>query len=348
MRELFIRSLRPPGQLWFLLLIFTISNALFVWFGAYVVLNIFGIDVSQSGAALMEFKLPYSAEAAKLLLAIQHIGLYVLPALLFNQIFSVRRKRSFIFWGEKPAFTKVVMILLLMIASIPVVNFIAALNEKMVFPEFLKWLEEAMRNSEEQIAKFTELLLNVQSIWGYLANLFIIAILPALGEEFLFRGVIQKIVTRWTGKVHLSIWLVAAIFSAMHMQFYGFFPRMLLGAMFGYIMIWSGSIWYSVIAHFINNAVTLTLAYFIQNGQIEKEVDEVTSLTEYLPAFGIGLAVAGIMLWYLHRISVFEKYKLDYITHPKLVIKVVNEDKIQEEPEEEDPEEDAEQTKSEE
>jgi membrane protease YdiL (CAAX protease family) len=93
-----------------------------------------------------------------------------------------------------------------------------------------------------------------------------IAILPALGEEFLFRGVILRFLRDWTGMVHFSVILSAFIFATMHFQFYGFIPRFLLGALLGYMFVWSGTLWLPIIVHFINNGMAV-LVVFIMNRQ---------------------------------------------------------------------------------
>jgi membrane protease YdiL (CAAX protease family) len=93
-------------------------------------------------------------------------------------------------------------------------------------------------------------------------NLIMIAVLPALGEEFIFRGVFQKIFCRLFGSGHIAIWITAFIFSFVHLQFFGFLPRFILGLLFGYLFYWSRTLWLPVIAHFVNNAVPTFIAYF--------------------------------------------------------------------------------------
>jgi uncharacterized protein len=102
-----------------------------------------------------------------------------------------------------------------------------------------------------------------------------LALLPAIGEELIFRGLILKVVARWRNNIHAGIWVSAIVFSAMHMQFYGFVPRMLLGALLGYIMIWSGSIFTSMLAHFLNNALAILLNFYINNDKISEKIDTI-------------------------------------------------------------------------
>ena len=106
--------------------------------------------------------------------------------------------------------------------------------------------------------------------WVLLINLLVLAILPAIGEELTFRGVLQQLlygqlstlnVQRSTLNNHLAVWVTAFIFSFIHFQFYGFIPRLLLGALLGYALLWSGNIRYSMIMHATNNALSVLLFY---------------------------------------------------------------------------------------
>ena len=128
-----------------------------------------------------------------------------------------------------------------------------------------------------------------------------IAILPALGEELMFRGVIQRILTNWTKNYHWGIWITAFLFSAMHMQFYGFLPRMALGAMFGYLLVWTGTMWVPILAHFVNNAMGVLGYYFIGKGVISKDVEEWGTGTEQLPLAIFSIAIVGFLLFLIYR-----------------------------------------------
>lgn len=148
------------------------------------------------------------------------------------------------------------------IVSIPFTNYVTYLNEQMVLPDFLQALEEQMKAMEERGAELTEDFLGVTTLGGFLANLIVLAIIPAVGEELLFRGIIQRSVTNVSKNAHIGIWTAAILFSAIHMQFYGFLPRMLLGALFGYFLFWSRSILVPMTCHFFNNAIIVCISYF--------------------------------------------------------------------------------------
>jgi membrane protease YdiL (CAAX protease family) len=132
----------------------------------------------------------------------------------------------------------------------------------MVLPDFLSGLEQWMRESEAQAEELTRAFLTFNGIGSLFYILIIVAVVPAIGEELLFRGVLQKIILQWTKKPHLAIWITAIAFSALHMQFFGFLPRMLLGVVFGYLFFWTNSLWLPILGHFINNGSVVLMSYF--------------------------------------------------------------------------------------
>ena len=105
-------------------------------------------------------------------------------------------------------------------------------------------------------------------------NVIIVGFLTAVAEEFMFRGVIQTIFTRWTKNYHAAIWITAILFSSFHMEFFGFLPRMMLGALLGYMVAWSGSIWPAVWGHFINNGTAVVVTYLYQHKKIKVNPDD--------------------------------------------------------------------------
>ncbi len=139
----------------------------------------------------------------------------------------------------------------------PTINLLGTFNQAITLPSFMAPIEEWMRAQEEAAAQLTTILLSNDHIETLIANLFVIAATAGLTEEFLFRGALQRVIGRCTNNPHIIIWMSAILFSAFHLQFYGFLPRMILGAYFGYLLYWSKSIWLPVFAHFTNNAIAV-------------------------------------------------------------------------------------------
>jgi len=144
------------------------------------------------------------------------------------------------------------------------------LNQKMILPHFLSW----MRDKEDQAQKLTDAVLQMNTVWDMIMDLVLIGLLTAIAEEFMFRGCLQTIFKRWTKNTHAAIWITAILFSAFHMQFFGFLPRLMLGVLFGYFVAWSGSVWTSVWAHFLNNATAVVATYLFQHKMIKTDPDD--------------------------------------------------------------------------
>jgi len=105
--------------------------------------------------------------------------------------------------------------------------------------------------------------------------LFVIALLAALSEELFFRGILQKVLIECIHNKHIGVWLAAIIFSAFHMQFFGFLPRMLMGVYLGYLFLWSGSLWPGIFAHFLNNGMAVFIVWLANRGAIADNADQV-------------------------------------------------------------------------
>ena len=190
------------------------------------------------------------------LLVGQDILLFLLPAFIVARIKSPQPLE----WLHLKTGCKWQTLLLavaLMLVAQPSINLIAWANEQLTLPSSLAPWEEWMKQMEEANAATVAQLLGESGIGALLANLAVVALMAALSEEVLFRGMIQGLFTSRT--VHTGIWVTAILFSLMHLQFYGFVPRMLMGALFGYILVWTGSLWVPITMHFVNNALAVLL-----------------------------------------------------------------------------------------
>lgn len=223
-------------------------------------------------------------------------GIFVLGPFLYARV----RKYSFddYFHFNHPVSMQLfVLAFALMLVSAPLLEFVVSLNNKMSFPESLQEIEFWMKAKELEAAELTKKLLFMNSYADLALNLLMIAVLPAIGEELLFRGAMQNIFTKWFYNPHIAIWITAIIFSAIHVQFYGFFPRMLLGALFGYMLVWSRSLWLPIFGHFLNNGFAVLMAFVLQ--QRGKSIDEIektdtfqTSAYAFSAIFTLALLIA--------------------------------------------------------
>lgn len=150
-------------------------------------------------------------------------------------------------------------------------------NATLQFPEFMSSFEEWARTREDFATRVTEFLTTFNSVGELLTGLLVIALLPAIGEEFVFRGLLQPQLHKNIGNIHAAIWISAILFSALHMQFFGFVPRVFLGALFGYLYYWSGNLWIAILAHFVNNGFSVLMLYFYQQGVSELDMNSTES-----------------------------------------------------------------------
>lgn len=194
----------------------------------------------------------------RLLQFITAVGTMLLPALLASVLYS-DKVSSFLYIHKPTDFKSALLVLASIVLVTPLINLLAWVNGKMSLPEWASSIEEFIRYYEDSAEAFTEKLINGGGTCPYLSNIIVVALTAAVAEEFLFRGALTRIIERCLTNCHVIIWVVAVLFSAFHFQFYGFVPRMILGAYFGYLLLWSKSIWLPVCAHFFNNALSITL-----------------------------------------------------------------------------------------
>ncbi len=197
----------------------------------------------------------------KWLQLLQSVATFLLPALAGAYLWS-NTPMQWLHLDSKPSWQEALAAVVVMLLAIPGINLLSAWNQQMVLPEWMSGIEQWMRMQEDAAAQLTEQFLRVDTVGGLLVNIGLMALLPAVGEELTFRGVVQGMFTR---NKHVAIWATAAIFSFVHMQFYGFLPRMLLGAMFGYMLWWTGSLWVPMLMHFVNNCAAVVVAFWAYN-----------------------------------------------------------------------------------
>ena len=291
------REMKPFSQLMFSVFVVIVSFLAFLVVSLVIAIPFFGLDSMLSIPTMDELNNPESIRVLKYFQVVQSIGVFIVPPFILGWLFH-GKILEYLCLNKKVTSESVLLVLVLSFAASPFVNFIGEINANMQLPEWLSGVENWMKNAEEKAAELTEAFLNVETTGGLLFNIFMVAFLPAIGEELLFRGVIQRIFTNWTRNFHWGIWISAILFSALHMQFYGFIPRVFLGVLFGYLMVWSGSMWLPIIAHFINNAVAVVAMYMIDKKLLSPEIEEIgtTSDSYYMAAVSFILIVVFMLM----------------------------------------------------
>ncbi|MHA7131556.1 CPBP family intramembrane glutamic endopeptidase [Algoriphagus namhaensis] len=178
-------------------------------------------------------------------------------------------------------------------------SFLVDFNSKLVLPEVFSDLELWMRSMEDQLMEMTKFLTDFENTGEFLVGLLVIGVMAGVGEELFFRGVLQPKLHQYTGSAHWGVWLTAIIFSAIHVQFYGFLPRMFLGALFGYLYLYSGSLIYPILAHIFNNGLTVVMVYLAKQGLIDFDLEDPGSIS-YVASF-TGLLVLLVGIYYFQK-----------------------------------------------
>ncbi len=182
-------------------------------------------------------------------------------------------------------------------------------NAQLDLPESMAGLEDWMKEMETQLMELTRFLTDFQTIPELLTGILVIGVFAGIGEEMFFRGVLQPKMKLYTNSAHWGIWLTAIIFSAIHVQFYGFLPRVFLGALFGYLYHYSGSLLYPILAHVFNNALTVLVIYMANQGLVDFDLES-TDTVSY-PAAITGLLVLMVGFFYFKKINPAKDGELD-------------------------------------
>ncbi len=265
-----------------------------------VVSLLWGADLFSQLQEPTDYSNPAVVNIHRVTLLFQHLGLFILPSILFSLLVSNSWKEYMSF--SKPQGLFLAAAAVAMLLSLPAINALAWLNESVHLPESLKALEAVFSEMEERASQLTTAITDTTDPLAFAFNVIVIAIVPAVGEEMIFRGLILPIFRKWTGKLHLSVWLSAAFFSAMHMQFYGFVPRLLLGALLGYLFVWSRNIWTPIIAHFTNNFLALILLFLIARGDIDESLDRFDLAAADISLLAISLIIlSAVLIWIYKR-----------------------------------------------
>lgn len=183
----------------------------------------------------------------------QNLFVFILPVVIAS-VFISPKPMAFLELNKIPNIKSILMVLAIYIAMTPALNYLVEWNENISLPESLAGIETWMRNAENAATAVTDRILQENNI---IISILLVGCLTGLSEEVFFRGGMQRIMLSRPMNVHIAIWITAFVFSAMHFQFYGFFPRLIIGAFFGYMALWSGSLWVAIFAHALNNSTVI-------------------------------------------------------------------------------------------
>lgn len=279
-----LESTSGIGKMIALGVIILFSALAFSLIGVFLSMLIFGtsgmndvLSVNLSGDSI---------NALKMMQILQTTGIFIFPAILSAFLFS---KKPWHYLGfHKVELNTIFKTLLIVLIALPAINLLASVNQLIPLSD---WMIELEKKAEA----LTKAFLVTDNFGVYLVNIFMVAILPALGEELIFRGILQRRLVELTRSRWFGIILSAALFSAIHMQFQGFIPRFALGVAFGYLLEATGSIWVPIAAHFFNNAIAATGYMLVGVGTVDERIEDIGGLSD-LWLLGIVSLVATLLL----------------------------------------------------
>jgi len=225
-----------------------------------------------------------------------HCVLFVLPPFVLAYALLKKRWYKFLAWRALPfesLLMNTVVGSIMLLVSMPLVQYVYHWNQQLPIPEWARMIDN---NTTETIKN----LLLTEAFWELPFNILVVAIIPAIGEEMVFRGVIQRQFKKWFTNPHLSIWFAAMLFSAFHVQLEGFFPRMLLGALLGYLYYWSKSLWIPILIHFLNNGLQVLVIYYFAQDLSNINLEKTTTIPIWgaLLSLLLLLAISRVLISY--------------------------------------------------
>jgi len=274
-----------------LILLILLGTTLVGGLGFLTVSNIFGLNSDEISNGLNNLDGSIPANAVRILQGFFSLGTFLVPALAFSQLSKHQTSQFFGFKQKVPAAVWV-LVFMLMITASPFIDGLVYINMHLPYPDFLSEFINKLIAQQETLTQQMEFISASTTFSVLLINLLVMAVIPAIGEEWLFRGVIQKLFVENNYGVHRSVWLTAFFFALLHQSIFFFIGLWVLGALLGYLKEWSGNIWLPVFGHFVNNSIILIVGYLYP-----ELIGELESITfDWLP-FVLSTIVSGALLY---------------------------------------------------
>lgn len=303
-KQAMLAGMKSGEKFLFSIVLLFILGLLFQFFGAFLASIFYDFQFSEI-LSMGAFENPDYVAASKLIQIIGSIGTFIISALLFSYLFE---GDAFSLYGFKEPFSwlAVFFTIGMMVSVIPLINYLAELNMRMEFP--IPSIDRLMRNMEADAETIMRAFTATKTFWGLLVNILMIGVLAAVGEELIFRGVFQRLFTEMFKNPHIAILITALLFSAFHFQFFSFLPRFVLGIVLGYLMFLGRSIWFPIIAHFVNNTMGVIYYYFNSRGSADDMLEEIGTSTLMPMTAVISFVIFAFFCfaWY-YRVRIYSK-----------------------------------------
>lgn len=237
--------------------------------------------------------------ALRISAVLQDLLTFIIPA-VGTAIVVCRRPAALLCLTKVPHVSTIMLVAFILFVSVPAQEAVIYWNYNIKLPASMASLEQSARMLEQTAFVTLKTMLANTSYGALIVNLLIIGIFAGLSEELLFRGCFQRLLVTGGVNRHVAVWTVALCFSALHFQLFGFVPRVLLGAYFGYLLLWSGSIWIPVTAHVLNNMMFVLTAWrHIRTSGLDTLDNEPVLWS--LPATVLSAALTALALYVLWR-----------------------------------------------
>lgn len=291
-----LKTKRPGSQLLVLVSVSLVSLFLVGLAGSAIVSALSGMSLAQmADMSKWDYSKPQTLFVIRAMQLVQFIGLFVIPSFFCARLFSTN-SRQYMGLKRPSNMTYFAAGALIMIIAMPLVGLLGELNRHIEFPAGIaNWMKE----KEDSASQVLKGLLLHGSVKDLLLNIVFVAVLAAVGEELLFRGIGQRLLIKWFRSPWAGIIISAVLFSAFHLQFYGFFPRLMLGIFLGAMYWYSGSLWVPILGHFVYDALQIVMVYYRPDMMNEESVVSTGSVAV---AGAVSAALSALVLaWMIKR-----------------------------------------------
>jgi len=299
----YLQHLTPWEKLALFIALCFLSSLLFGLLGTGITNPLFGVD-GHNYDELTNLGDKDSIRSIKMLNFFFHLGTFILPSILFTKLVAYD-PNDYLLTKNWPKLNTLLVVIALFFSIAVLNDWLATFNAKLDLSFISEELQQEVNYN--QAVRDKSIYAYIGATWrSFGLNIILLAIIPAIGEELVFRGILQNLIAKASKKMHLSVWFTAFLFAFIHFQFMDFLPRFFLGVAFGYVVILTGKIWYSMVLHFLNNALVLFVKFGILKGFIDQ--------TSWWINFGIAhliiaLIVGSIAIYLLSKNSKINEMK---------------------------------------
>ena len=263
---------------------------------------IFSVSMENALDIMQTRQNPDGVAFLKYVQGITATGLFIVSSLIIAYFLDTS-VTGYLYLDRIPNRFYFVLVALLTISILPFTNLLTEINGLLQLPEFLNPVQKFFTEKEAQMEEIMRSFLDVRGIGAFLVNVLIIAVIPAIGEELLFRGVFQRLFISLTKNAHVGIFITAFLFSALHLQFLSFLPRMVLGVLFGYLVLWSKSLWPAILAHFLNNSLALAYYHLLYSGKIEVDLEHLGTPGHSLYIGLLSMVISAVLFFSIYKFN---------------------------------------------